>query len=783
MSSPLEFDLRSPDSTAITQLLTDVLESAVRGRYGRLHLFGPRGSGKTWWITTAAQLATDHAMSVLRCTGHIDDRALPYASLSTLLKPVRDRLDSPEWTSIRSAITLAPQTVDAFEVKMAAFRFLCMIASEAPVCLLLDDAHVVDAESRDVIDFAMRRVEFDPIACVTASPETSSEVAAAKSVQLGSLSTIVLTELLVKRGVSELAAARVASAADGNPGVAVAIAGGLTDQQRVGSAPIAVVPRPLGALADELQERLRGFGDDVCQALVVAAADRGRSTAAVRGALESLGAPASGFDSAEAHGLIDNLGARFAFTDPWVRAVAYHLVAPGSRRAAHRALAAWYSEPRQASERAWHLAAGADGPSDAIADALRLVARDTARRGGSPSAAHIFEQAAELAASPSEQQRNLKSALHYWMDAGSVKGVRRILEQLDPSDDDGGAACGEATHFLDGTDRSFDQPSQATSAATGRWTQRRAGRLAVAAALDAGDHRGALRAIDENRRRSKGEAIALGAVEQIVIARAHRHAGRVRDAREATTRATAALDTSGSFPEWQAILIACDLDVLQGRGDDVVNSLATMSANVPSELRELTTTIAARARLQSDPDRSPVAEPDAFRAFGSGPLLQIREAVQAGVLGADYGSLQRAIELASQHELPIEAGEAQLWLAELSNETARHDLLAASGSTLQRCGVRGWDQRITRMAGTASPAPPRPTDAALDALSRAEFRVAAAVASGLTNREAAAMLLLSVKTVDFHLQQMYRKLGIRSRTELAVRMTNFRPGRQDGSDE
>jgi DNA-binding NarL/FixJ family response regulator len=64
----------------------------------------------------------------------------------------------------------------------------------------------------------------------------------------------------------------------------------------------------------------------------------------------------------------------------------------------------------------------------------------------------------------------------------------------------------------------------------------------------------------------------------------------------------------------------------------------------------------------------------------------------------------------------------------------------------------------------------RPRDPAIDALSQAELRVADAVAGGLTNREVAATLLISVKTVDFHLQQIYRKIGVRSRTELAVRM-------------
>jgi DNA-binding NarL/FixJ family response regulator len=48
------------------------------------------------------------------------------------------------------------------------------------------------------------------------------------------------------------------------------------------------------------------------------------------------------------------------------------------------------------------------------------------------------------------------------------------------------------------------------------------------------------------------------------------------------------------------------------------------------------------------------------------------------------------------------------------------------------------------------------------------LRVAEAVTSGGTNRQVAEELFLSVKTVDFHLQQIYRKLGVRSRTELAV---------------
>lgn len=53
-------------------------------------------------------------------------------------------------------------------------------------------------------------------------------------------------------------------------------------------------------------------------------------------------------------------------------------------------------------------------------------------------------------------------------------------------------------------------------------------------------------------------------------------------------------------------------------------------------------------------------------------------------------------------------------------------------------------------------------------LSPAEHRVAVVVGTGATNKEVSSQLFISVKTVDYHLQNIYRKLGARSRTELAV---------------
>ncbi|MGA8217445.1 MAG: helix-turn-helix transcriptional regulator [Solirubrobacterales bacterium] len=54
----------------------------------------------------------------------------------------------------------------------------------------------------------------------------------------------------------------------------------------------------------------------------------------------------------------------------------------------------------------------------------------------------------------------------------------------------------------------------------------------------------------------------------------------------------------------------------------------------------------------------------------------------------------------------------------------------------------------------------------VDALTASERRVARLAASGMSNREIAQNLFVTVKTVEFHLGQAYRKLEISSRREL-----------------
>lgn len=75
--------------------------------------------------------------------------------------------------------------------------------------------------------------------------------------------------------------------------------------------------------------------------------------------------------------------------------------------------------------------------------------------------------------------------------------------------------------------------------------------------------------------------------------------------------------------------------------------------------------------------------------------------------------------------------------------------------------------RVRRLLERLGEGPVRVESEALDVLTVSERRVARLAAQGLTNRQIAGELEVTVKAVEWHLSHVYRKLGIRSRTRLS----------------
>ena len=105
---------------------------------------------------------------------------------------------------------------------------------------------------------------------------------------------------------------------------------------------------------------------------------------------------------------------------------------------------------------------------------------------------------------------------------------------------------------------------------------------------------------------------------------------------------------------------------------------------------------------------------------------------------------------------PVAAREPLHQALELFESLGARPWTARARAELAASGAR--DQRATYWFGRHNP---------LQELSPQELQVARIAGRGQNNAEVAAALFVSRKTVEAHLTRVYRKLGIRSRTELA----------------
>jgi DNA-binding CsgD family transcriptional regulator len=123
----------------------------------------------------------------------------------------------------------------------------------------------------------------------------------------------------------------------------------------------------------------------------------------------------------------------------------------------------------------------------------------------------------------------------------------------------------------------------------------------------------------------------------------------------------------------------------------------------------------------------------------------------------------------------LEEARAAYALADLRTRRPGPASYDEAARLFRRCRAMPWRRQV-EAATVTGPAQPPPSAAALDALATTERQVAALVMEGATNREIAARLFISVKTVEATLTRVYRKLRIRSRVDIVRLAAGHRSG-------
>jgi DNA-binding CsgD family transcriptional regulator len=150
-----------------------------------------------------------------------------------------------------------------------------------------------------------------------------------------------------------------------------------------------------------------------------------------------------------------------------------------------------------------------------------------------------------------------------------------------------------------------------------------------------------------------------------------------------------------------------------------------------------------------------------------------------GTLEAARGHPERAdaafrdgLKYASDLPLPFEQALLEtaygryLRRAGRSDDAAVH--LQAARIRFAQLDARPFQQRCQRELTACDRTSPKRMAGRRTSLTRQEQAVARLVADGHTNRETAAALVVSVKTIEYHLGNTYAKLGVTSRTQLAL---------------
>ncbi|MEV4319085.1 LuxR C-terminal-related transcriptional regulator [Actinocrispum sp. NPDC049592] len=834
--------------------------SALVRTGGALLVHGPLGIGKTALLRYAAGQAEG---LVVETAGYENESAIPFAALHDVVRrlaPGASRLLGP----LEAGLAVPAQVLRLF------------VACDRPVLCIVDDAHLLDRQSLDVLTFVARRVRNERVCLLFGwCDDESPPVSGIPALRLPPLDRSASEEILRASVSSPDVRAILAEAAHGNPRALMDLA----------AAPTPVLP-PEGRLFQAYQARLDRLPMGTRWLVLLAATE---SDVDILGRADDLDA----LEPAERAGIVRIVGGTVVFPQPLMRSVAYESAPLAQRRAAHRRLAEALDPATHPLQHFLHVAATVTGRDDRLAAQLERAA------GNSASA---LERAAQLTTDPALAAGRMVAAARLAWRAGEPARARILLRRVDTEAVDvqaesrvlageielragiAGTArrtflaaagelvsrdrqlalgalmrAGEALCLAGGYSRYPDiarraralrQPAETPAvaamfdyfdalSATFQGDHRRAlgpskRLLAVAptmadadtltrtsmAAIFRGDeaeaHRLATRAARIARTTNDVPGLpqamevvslaefALGRFDNLATAldglRLARNSGQGTLASNylALLAATAAMTgdretcrsrlreaadlTTGRAKAFAGWALAV-LDLAEGRYEDVVRHLRGIITD-RGEGGHLIVHVAATPHLVEAAvrcGRHPLAQ-DALRMYDSWAestrnphWLALSSRCHALLAGSAAEAEARFGEALERHRLsPNEFDTARTgllygqYLRRKRKPKAAREILHSALSTFNRFDARPWAERATAELRAAGH--PVETRATTGELTPHQEQIALLVAEGATNREVAARMMISPRTVDHHLRNIFAKLGIRSRVELTKLM-------------
>ncbi|MEV6963960.1 LuxR family transcriptional regulator [Hamadaea sp. NPDC051192] len=248
-------------------------------------------------------------------------------------------------------------------------------------------------------------------------------------------------------------------------------------------------------------------------------------------------------------------------------------------------------------------------------------------------------------------------------------------------------------------------------------------------------------------------------------------------AREALAACEQRYWTAGSGWAVHALTV---LDLQHSRYDSALDRLRRAAVgparhSVSLQLHTLPDRVEAAARLGPEMYAEAADAKDKFtdwaQAVGRPWALAVAERCAALLSEDAEPHYERALVLHAEDAHPIEHGRTHLlygeWLRRRQRRADAAVQLNAAREVFRRIGAGGWQTRADdelRAAGYAEPTPDPAIPLAM--LTSQERQVVRLAATGASNRDIAARLFLSPRTVGFHLYKAYPKLGVSTRAEL-----------------